>query len=56
MVNGQKTFITNGGLADLVIVVAKTDPRAGAKGISLLLVETDDAGLQARPQPRRRSA
>jgi len=39
--SGQKTFITNGVLANLIIVVAKTDPSAGAKGISLFLVETD---------------
>lgn len=37
---GSKTFISNGWLADLVVVVAKTDPSAGAKGISLFLVET----------------
>jgi len=39
LLNGQKTFITNGINADLVIVVAKTDPAAGARGISLLVVE-----------------
>ncbi|MBJ8344237.1 acyl-CoA dehydrogenase family protein [Antrihabitans sp. YC2-6] len=43
VVNGQKTFISNGKHADLVIVVAKTDPSAGAKGISLIVVETADA-------------
>ncbi|HAC28625.1 MAG TPA: acyl-CoA dehydrogenase, partial [Marinobacter hydrocarbonoclasticus] len=32
ILNGSKTFITNGQLADLVIVVAKTDPKEGAKG------------------------
>jgi acyl-CoA dehydrogenase len=41
--NGSKTFITNGQHANLVIVVAKTDPKAGAKGVSLMVVETDDA-------------
>jgi acyl-CoA dehydrogenase len=41
-INGSKTFITNGWLADLVIVVAKTDPAAGAKGVSLIGVETKD--------------
>jgi acyl-CoA dehydrogenase len=41
-VNGSKTFISNGYLADLVLVVARTDPDAGAKGISLLLLETRD--------------
>ena len=39
-VNGSKTFISNGYLADLILVVAKTDPAAGAKGISLMLLET----------------
>ncbi|MEV6275880.1 acyl-CoA dehydrogenase family protein [Nocardia sp. NPDC051832] len=39
VVNGAKTFITNGKHADLVIVVAKTDPAAGAKGVSLIVVE-----------------
>ena len=43
LLNGQKTFITNGQLADLIIVVAKTDPSAGAKGISLFVVETERA-------------
>ncbi len=43
VLNGSKTFITNGQHANLVIVVAKTDPKAGAKGVSLLVVETEDA-------------
>ena len=43
VLNGSKTFITNGQHANLVIVVAKTDPKERAKGISLLVVETDDA-------------
>jgi len=43
VLNGAKTFITNGQHANLVIVVAKTDPKAGAKGISLMVVETDDS-------------
>ena len=41
-VNGSKTFISNGYLADLVLVVAKTDPAGGSKGISLMLLETRD--------------
>ena len=41
-INGSKTFITNGQLANLVIVVAKTDPSQGAKGTSLIVVETDE--------------
>ena len=44
--NGSKTFITNGWLADLVIVVAKTDPAAGAKGTSLFLVERGMSGFE----------
>ena len=38
--NGSKTFISNGYLADLIVVVAKTDTAAGSKGISLLMLET----------------
>jgi alkylation response protein AidB-like acyl-CoA dehydrogenase len=45
LVNGVKTFITNGINADLVIVVVKTDPSVGAKGISLLAVERDTEGF-----------
>lgn len=45
VINGSKTFITNGQLADLVIVVAKTDPAAGAKGTSLFLVEDGTPGF-----------
>jgi acyl-CoA dehydrogenase len=43
VLNGSKTFITNGQHANLIVVVAKTDPKAGAKGTSLMVVETDDA-------------
>jgi acyl-CoA dehydrogenase len=43
VLNGSKTFITNGQHANLVIVVAKTDASLGAKGVSLIVVETDDA-------------
>ena len=46
VLNGSKTFITNGWHADLVIVVAKTDPAAGAKGTSLLLVERGMPGFE----------
>ena len=41
--SGQKTFITNGQHANLIVVAAKTDPDAGAKGVSLAVVETDGA-------------
>ncbi|MEJ2816545.1 MULTISPECIES: acyl-CoA dehydrogenase family protein [unclassified Caulobacter] len=43
VINGSKTFITNGQTANLIIVVAKTDASAGARGTSLLVVETDGA-------------
>ena len=46
LLNGSKTFITNGWHADLVIVVAKTDPQAGAKGTSLFLVERGMPGFE----------
>jgi acyl-CoA dehydrogenase len=41
-ISGSKTFITNGYLADLVCVVTKTDPTAGARGVSLIMVETHE--------------
>jgi acyl-CoA dehydrogenase len=43
VIDGVKTFISNGHTADLIVVVAKTDAAAGAKGISLLVVETDNS-------------
>ncbi len=43
VINGSKTFITNGQTANLIIVVCKTDPTQGARGTSLILVETDNA-------------
>ena len=46
VLNGSKTFITNGWHADLVIVVAKTNPAAGGKGTSLLLVERGMPGFE----------
>ncbi|MDH3681701.1 MAG: acyl-CoA dehydrogenase family protein [Acidimicrobiia bacterium] len=46
VLNGAKTFITNGINSDLVIVVAKTDPDAGARGMSLLVVERGMAGFE----------
>lgn len=45
VINGQKTFITNGILSDLVVVVAKTNPEAGHKGISLFMVERGMEGF-----------
>ena len=46
VINGSKTFISNGLNCDLVVVVCKTDPDAGAKGVSLIVVEADRAGFR----------
>ena len=46
VINGSKTYITNGQNADVVIVVAKTDPSMGAKGTSLVLVDADTPGFE----------
>jgi acyl-CoA dehydrogenase len=46
IVNGAKTFITNGHIADLVLLAVRTDPAQGSRGISLLLVDTDSAGFR----------
>ncbi|PKO66173.1 MAG: acyl-CoA dehydrogenase [Betaproteobacteria bacterium HGW-Betaproteobacteria-16] len=46
VLNGSKTFISNATVCDMVIVVAKTDPAAGAKGVSLLVVDTTLAGVR----------
>ncbi|WP_329347724.1 acyl-CoA dehydrogenase family protein [Streptomyces sp. NBC_01261] len=46
VIDGSKTFITNGILADLVVVACKTDPGAGHKGISLIVVERDAEGFE----------
>ena len=49
--NGSKIFITNGGSADLIIVAAKTDLSAGAKGISLILLDTNNVEGFSRGKP-----
>ncbi|WP_326799814.1 acyl-CoA dehydrogenase family protein [Streptomyces sp. NBC_01808] len=46
LLNGAKTFISNGILADLVVVVARTTPEGGARGLSLLVVERGAAGFE----------
>ena len=46
IINSSKTVITNGQQAGVVIVVAVTDPSAGAKGLSLILVDADTKGLE----------
>ena len=50
VINGSKIFITNGFITDLIVLVAKTDPTLGSKGISLFLVEADRAGF-SKGQP-----
>lgn len=45
VITGQKTFITNGQTADLILVACKTDRSAGAKGVSLIMVEADRPGF-----------
>lgn len=45
LVNGSKTFITNGHLCDVVVVAVKTDPGKGAKGISLMILDKDMSGF-----------
>jgi long-chain-acyl-CoA dehydrogenase len=45
VLNGAKTFVTNGIQSDMVIVVARTDPQAGSRGISLIVVERDTPGF-----------
>ncbi len=46
VINGQKVFITAGFNADLLLLACKTDPKAGARGVSLILVETDRPGFR----------
>ncbi|WP_432259799.1 acyl-CoA dehydrogenase family protein [Cupriavidus sp. TMH.W2] len=46
VINGSKTFISNGLNADLIIMVCKTDPAAGARGVSLIVVEGDREGFR----------
>ena len=45
VINGQKVFISNGQLCDLVVLACKTDPNAGARGMSFIIVESDRPGF-----------
>jgi len=47
IINGQKTFITSGSIADVVVIAARTDPSAGSRGISNLIVEKGAPGFRA---------
>ena len=55
VLNGSKTFITNGHQCDLAVVAARTDPAKGAKGISLFVLEAGDEGF-SKGKPLDRSA
>jgi len=46
LISGQKTFISNGQMCDLVIVVVRTTPEGGSRGMSLILVEADRSGFR----------
>jgi len=46
VINGQKIYISNGYNADIIVVACKTDPAAGAKGVSLVIIETDQPGFK----------
>jgi acyl-CoA dehydrogenase len=46
VITGQKTYISNGQLCDLIVLACKTDPVAGSKGMSFILVEADRAGFR----------
>lgn len=48
VINGQKTYISNGPISDIIYTCAKTDPAAGAKGISIILVPSDTPGITMR--------
>jgi len=45
VINGQKVYISNGQLCDVIVLACKTDPGAGARGMSLILVESDRKGF-----------
>lgn len=49
MLNGTKYFCTNGGVADLFMIAAKTDPEGGNRGISMFMIEKDTAGFVVTP-------
>ena len=47
LLHGEKTWISNGGIADFYVVFAKTDPKAGARGITAFIVDADNPGLDS---------
>lgn len=49
VINGEKTFITNGGIADFLLVAAKTAPEKKHKGITVFIVDREQKGVETRP-------
>lgn len=49
VINGEKTFITNGGIADFLLVAVKTDPEKKHRGITVFIVDKDQKGVETRP-------
>jgi butyryl-CoA dehydrogenase len=53
VINGSKAWITNASLAPVIVVLARTNPDAGTRGFSMILVETDRAGLEIAPPEKK---
>jgi len=53
VINGTKAWITNASLTDVIIVLLRTDPEAGSRAFSLILVETDRSGLTIEPHEKK---
>jgi butyryl-CoA dehydrogenase len=53
VINGSKAWITNASLAPVIVVLARTNPEAGTRGFSMILVETDRAGLEIAPPEKK---
>jgi butyryl-CoA dehydrogenase len=53
IINGSKAWITNASLAEVIITLVRTDPRAGHRGLSMILVETDQVGLTVHPKEKK---
>jgi butyryl-CoA dehydrogenase len=53
IINGSKAWITNASLAEVIITLVRTDPQAGHRGLSMILVETDRVGLTIHPKEKK---
>lgn len=53
VINGSKAWITNVSLAEVIVTLCRTDPQAGHRGLSMILVETDRAGLTVHPKEKK---